>query len=150
MLTMSSIEQLLSSPESTQIIKVIVAFEKVSPKKIADLTDYGQPKVKEILAQLQKTDVVKKNQQGTEYYLSESSLAQKIKLSLEEVLIREAGEELTTVLFNVNMAKGDRDLLNAIRGLNDFLEGIHGPVVKLSFQDIVFDLADKLEKEIMR
>jgi uncharacterized protein YjaZ len=147
---MSSIEQLLSSPESTQVTKVIVAFEKTSPKKIADLTGYNQAKVKEILAQLQKADVVKKNQQGTEYALSDSSLGQKIKLSLEEVLIREAGEELTTVLFNVNMAKSDMDLLKAIRGLNDFLEGIHGPVVKLSFQDIVFDLADKLEKQIMR
>ncbi|WXG42523.1 MAG: hypothetical protein WED04_00185 [Promethearchaeati archaeon SRVP18_Atabeyarchaeia-1] len=146
---MSSIERLLSTPESTQVTKVIVAFEKISPKKIADLTGYNQAKVKDILAQLQKADVVKKNQQGTEFSLCESSLAQKIKLSLEEVLIREAGEELTTVLFNVNMAKSDLDLLHAIRGLNDFLEGIHGPVVRLSFQDIVFDLADKLEKQIM-
>ena len=147
---MSSIEQLISTPEATQILKVVVAFETASPKKVADLTGYPPAKVKEYLAQLQKSDVVRKNQQGTEYALGESSLAKKIKLSLEEVLIREAGEELTTVLFNVNMAKSDRDLLKAIRGLNDFLEGIHGPVVKLSFQDIVFDLADKLERQIMR
>lgn len=146
---MSSVERLLSSPESTQVIKVVVAFENASPKKIAEVAGYNQARVKDILAQLQKADVVKRNQQGTEYSLSDSSLAQKIKLSLEEVLIREAGEELTTVLFNVNMAKNDLDLLNAIRGLNDFLEGIHGPVVKLSFQDIVFDLADKLERQIM-
>jgi predicted transcriptional regulator len=146
---MSSVERLLSSTESTQVIKVVVAFENASPKKIAEVAGYNQAKVKDILAQLQKADVLKKNQQGTEYSLSDSSLAQKIKLSLEEVLIREAGEELTTVLFNVNMAKNDLDLLNAIRGLNDFLEGIHGPVVKLSFQDIVFDLADKLERQIM-
>jgi len=52
------------------------------------------------------------------------------------------------VLFSVNMAKTDLELLNAIKRLNNFLEGIHAPVIKLNFQDIVFDLADKLEKEI--
>jgi hypothetical protein len=101
------------------------------------------------LAQLQKAEIVKKTTDGNNYILAETSLAQKINLSLEEELIREAGEELTMVLFDVNMAKNDYELLNAIKHLNNFLEGIHAPIVRLNFQDIVFDLADKLEKQIM-
>nr|MDO8097920.1 hypothetical protein [Candidatus Njordarchaeota archaeon] len=146
---MSSIERLISSPEATQILKVLVAFGNVSAKRISELTDYGSAKVKEYLGQLIKADVVMKNREGNEYTLTNTSLAEKIKLSLEDLLVREAGEELTMVLFNVNMAKSDLELLNAIKRLNNFLEGIHGPIVRLDFSDIVFDLADKLEKQIM-
>jgi len=149
MLAMSSIERLISSPEATQILKVLVAFGNVSAKRISELTDYGSAKVKEYLGQLIKADVVMKNREGNEYTLTNTSLAEKIKLSLEDLLVREAGEELTMVLFNVNMAKSDLELLNAIKRLNNFLEGIHGPIVRLDFSDIVFDLADKLEKQIM-
>jgi DNA-binding MarR family transcriptional regulator len=150
MLAMSSIEKVISTPEATQILKVVVAFQKTSPKQITDLTGYTSTKVKDYLAQLQKAEIVKKTTDGNNYVLTESSLAQKLNLSLEEELIREAGEELTMVLFDVNMAKDDYALLSAIKHLNNFLEGIHAPIVRLNFQDIVFDLADKLEKEIMR
>nr|MDO8135144.1 helix-turn-helix domain-containing protein [Candidatus Njordarchaeum guaymaensis] len=146
---MSSVEKLTSSPEATYILKVLVAFGNASVKRISELTGYGSAKVKEHLNQLVKADVVKKNREGSDYTLTNTSLAEKIKLSLEDLLIREAGEELTMVLFNVNMAKSDLELLNAIKRLNNFLEGIHGPIVRLDFSDIVFDLADKLEKQIM-
>jgi len=149
MLAMSSVEKLISSPEATQILKVLVAFGNASGKRISELTGYGSAKVKEYLNQLVKADVISKDSEGKEYRLAKTSLAEKIKLSLEDLLIREAGEELTMVLFNVNMAKSDLELLNAIKRLNNFLEGIHGPIVKLDFSDIVFDLADKLEKQIM-
>jgi predicted transcriptional regulator len=149
MFAMSSIEKVISTPEATQILKVVVAFQKTSTKQITDLTGYNSAKVKDYLVQLQKAEIVKKTTDGNNYVLTESSLAQKLNLSLEEELIREAGEELTMVLFDVNMAKNDYELLNAIKHLNNFLEGIHAPVVRLNFQDIVFDLADKLEKQIM-
>jgi DNA-binding transcriptional ArsR family regulator len=149
MLAMSSVEKLISSPEVSQVLKVLVAFGNASAKRISELTEYTSAKVKDYLGQLAKADVVTKNREGNEYTLSNTSLAEKIKLSLEDLLIREAGEELTMVLFNVNMAKSDLELLNAIKRLNNFLEGIHGPIVRLDFSDIVFDLADKLEKQIM-
>jgi hypothetical protein len=149
MLAMSSVEKLIASPEASQILKVLVAFGNASAKRISELTECGSAKVKDCLGRLIKADVVTKYHEGNEYTLTSTSLAEKIKLSLEDLLVREAGEELTMVLFNVNMAKSDLELLNAIKRLNNFLEGIHGPIVKLDFSDIVFDLADKLEKQIM-
>jgi predicted transcriptional regulator len=149
MIAMSSIEKLTASPEATQILKVLVAFGNASPKKISDLTGYTAAKVKEYLGQFMKEELITKGGEGGDFKLTDSSLAEKIRLSLEDLLIREAGEELTMVLFNVNMAKNDLELLNAIKRLNNFLEGIHAPIVKLNFSDIVFDLADKLEKQIM-
>ena len=145
---MSSVEKIIESPEVTQVLKVLVAFQNASTKMITDLTGVSYSRVKDHLSQLLKADVVKKSTDGNNFTLTDTSLAQKIRLSLEDLLIREAGEELTMVLFNVNMAKTDLELLNAIKRLNNFLEGIHAPVVKLNFQDIVFDLADKLEKQI--
>ena len=47
MLAMSSVEKLISSPEVSQVLKVLVAFGNASAKRISELTEYSSAKVKD-------------------------------------------------------------------------------------------------------